>query len=177
MHRFHDVSRGSTHDTRYCLVGCIQTIIHAVYPAIDPSQTIFLDKKSFHSVSPQELDISFATRPSKRTVGETWIPFCLLNLTDTVSIDMVGQSEGYLTSVLQVFSDVNSAVRGGLVREEIQYSLALIRADHRGCEVCELTSDLLDREARGRDIEEIVLLFKELKPNNSATNRMIAIAE
>ena len=38
-------------------------------------------KKSFQSCSVQELEISLATRPSQRTVGETWIPFCLENLT------------------------------------------------------------------------------------------------
>ena len=41
----------------------------------------FFSRNSFHSFSPQELEISFATRPSQSTVGETWMPFCLENLT------------------------------------------------------------------------------------------------
>jgi hypothetical protein len=38
-------------------------------------------RNSDHSFSPQELEISFAMRPSHRTVGETWIPFWRENLT------------------------------------------------------------------------------------------------
>lgn len=57
-------------------------LLYTVRPDPCLLQTVtFFVKNSVHSFSPQELETSFAMRPSQRTVGETWMPFCLEYLT------------------------------------------------------------------------------------------------
>ena len=55
--------------------------IHRLLHPSSPQTVTFFSKNSVHSRSPQELEISFAMRPSQSTVGETWMPFCLEYLT------------------------------------------------------------------------------------------------
>ncbi len=80
----------------------------------------FALRNSLHSFSPQELEISFATRPSHNTVGETWMPFCLENLTTAtgrrimISKNVIFLIEP-LTGVLQLICYSDSAVRRGLM--------------------------------------------------------------
>ena len=131
------------------------------------SQTIFFCKNSVHSFSPHELEISFATRPSRSTVGETWMLFCLLYLTDepngSLEIRCASKPRVRRTGVLQIVRHVDTAVWAGLVRQEIEDRVALVGADHARREVSELATDLLRRERRRRDVEVLVLFLEELR--------------
>lgn len=122
-------------------------------------------KNSDHSFSPQLLEISFATKPSQRTVGETWIPFCLLNLTegtpDVSGCSSVSNIRG-LTGVFQIISDVNTAIGAGLVRQEVSHGSNLVTANDFPSEVGEFLPDLDWRQVGSGDVKEIALSLEQL---------------
>ena len=52
--------------------------------------------------------------PSSKTVGETWIPFCLLYLTviaQSANDNVLNVAQDQLTGVLEIIRDIDAAVR------------------------------------------------------------------
>ena len=132
---------------------------------------IFFAKNSVHSGSPQELEISGATRPSHKTVGETWILFCRPYLTIySMSPCHGGSRQIVRTGVLEVVGDTNASIWMFFVLQQFLELLHCVLRQDFCSYFCELVTNLRGCQVQYWHVEKLFLAFKELQhslSNNS----------
>lgn len=123
----------------------------------------FCSKKSAQFLCSHPLDTSFTIKPSHMTVGDTWILFCLENLTKGMGIN-VWKGWWFLphTIVFKIIGHAGPSVRRSLKCEETFEPCKRVGWKYIRSKLCELFPDLTRCWILRRNIKVILLMLEQL---------------